>query len=242
MNDNDLNRSLKSIVIGIQFRKNFSIEDNLGKITDEILYSKKSYFNSKFFTNYLQGSINEKVLINSENNNNLIINASNIVFEYFIKNDNSELIEIFSKFHEQIIKNIMVKYKITEINRIGFVKRYLFENEEISKNFIDKTIGKTLSGIDNINLRFSKKITTVNAIVDKEVSDYDNVIYSIIKKNTDSNLNIILDYQRYFVPLLEDAEQIKFDSIEKIVEKYSNEVFLNWINENYEVIYDKTKK
>ncbi len=39
--------------IGIRYRANFSIEDQLGKIADKILYSRKSFFNPIIFPLFL---------------------------------------------------------------------------------------------------------------------------------------------------------------------------------------------
>ncbi|MGA3084709.1 MAG: hypothetical protein ABSE95_07920 [Thermodesulfobacteriota bacterium] len=51
------------LAIGIRFRANFSIEDQLGSIIDEILYSNKSYFNPKVFPK-VRSLINGKILFN----------------------------------------------------------------------------------------------------------------------------------------------------------------------------------
>lgn len=59
----DLIDSLIGITIGIRFRSNFSVGDNLGNIVDKILYSKDSYFNPKVFPKAL-GTLDEKQLIN----------------------------------------------------------------------------------------------------------------------------------------------------------------------------------
>ena len=42
---NNLSEYLIGFAAGIRFRANFSIEDQLGKILDTILYAQKSYFN-----------------------------------------------------------------------------------------------------------------------------------------------------------------------------------------------------
>ena len=157
----DLENYFVGFVIGIRYRANFSIEDSLGEIVDKILYSNKSYFGPKKFP-LVQNHVNSKVLVNQGTNDKLTINNSNIVLdisfsETFQKSDYNSII---AKFNDEIIDGVMKKYKITEINRIGLVKRYLFNLDELANSFIDKTIGKTLEGVNDINLQFSKKFPT----------------------------------------------------------------------------------
>ena len=71
---------LIGIAIGIRFRANFSIEDQLGKIVDTILYSKKSYFNPEVFPR-VRNSIGKKVLFNEITQDKLHIDNSNIILE-----------------------------------------------------------------------------------------------------------------------------------------------------------------
>ena len=123
----NLDEYLIGIVIGVRYRANFSIEDSLGAIVDKVLYDKKSYFNPNIFP-LVQNTGNGKLLFNDKNNDRLTINNSNIVldllFDGSFKKENSN--QIIENFNEQIIEGIMKQYKITEIIRMGFIKRYLF--------------------------------------------------------------------------------------------------------------------
>lgn len=230
----NINDYLVGIVIGIRYRANFSIEDSLGEIVDKILYGKKSYFNPEKFP-LVRNDGNEKILYNNETNDKLTINNSNIIIdlvfsEVFKKENYSEILE---KFNEEIIDGIMRNYKITEINRLGLIHRYVFPEKELAKNFIDKTIGKTLEGVNDINLTFSKKLPVSEALTIKEIFDYRNVIFNIIKKADEDKLKLSVDYQKFFNPFLSSSSEIKFDNYINSMKDFNSKSFLNWLNENY---------
>lgn len=230
----NLDKYLIGIVIGVRYRANFSIEDSLGAIVDKILYDKKAYFNSKIFP-LVQNNTNGKVLFNDSTNDKLTINNSNIILDIlfdgsFSKEDCDDILE---NFNQQIIEGVMKQYKITEIVRVGIIKRYLFTLEDLAKSFINKTIGETLEGINDINLRFSKKIPTSTAMVKREVLDYNNVIFNIIKQSDKDELFVSIDYQKYFDPFLTSASELKFMDFVSSVNQYNNKNYLTWLNKNY---------
>lgn len=229
-----LNESMTSFVIGVRFRANFSIEDQLGSIVDKILYSRGAYFNSKFFP-LVSSAGNGKVLHNDEEGKSLIINNSNIILE--IGNcenyKSSQIEEICNKFNEKIITGVLKECKITEISRIGFVNRYLFKNPSLAHSFLEKSIGKALQGINDINLKFSRKYPTEKSLAKEEMNDYHIAIYNIIKKSDKDELFISLDYQKCFDPFLESSTSIEFKEFMSNMRKYNNQTFINWITNNY---------
>lgn len=40
---------LVGLVVGMRYRPNFSVEDQLGKIMDDILYGREAFFNPQVF-------------------------------------------------------------------------------------------------------------------------------------------------------------------------------------------------
>ena len=224
---------LDSVTIGVRFRSNFSIEDQFGNILDEILYSKDSFFSPTMFP-AVHSNVNEKILYNPDTMNTITINASNIIVDLKTLEDKGKYLSNFHEhFKKDIINGIMKKYKITQIIRIGYINRFLFEREKLAQIFLDKTIGKTLEGIRDINLRFSRKFPIEESYVHEEINDYYTAIYNIIKKGNEDNLLIFLDFQRNYEPFLEASSQIEFDRfIEKMV-SYNSKSFLEWINNNY---------
>jgi len=225
---------LIGVCIGIRFRANFSIGDSLGAIVDKILYDKKAYFNPSVFP-MVRNNSSEKILFNDNNNDRLTINNSNIILDLFF--DGSFKLEdydtIIEKFNETIIEGIMKHYKITEINRIGIIKRYLFTVEDLADSFLAKTIGQTIDGINDINLRFSKKLPTADALIKREIFDYHNAIFNIIKHADKKELFMSVDYQKYFQPSLTSVSEMKFIEFSNIVDNFTDNNSLTWINKNY---------
>jgi len=229
----NLSEYLFSIAIGIRFRANFALEDKLGNIVDDILYSTDSFFNPDFFPE-VASNVNEKTLFHRENENRLTINNSNFILEVNLAEfDQKSIDQINNRFNEDIIKGVLKKYKVTQINRIGYIHRYSLGVGNIAENFIDKTIGTTLEDIKDINLRFSKKLVIEDALISKNVNDYHNVIYNIVKKSDEDDLLVSIDYQRYYDPFLESSAGIEFDKFIATVNTFNKKSITDWLNQNY---------
>jgi len=228
----NLNDCLESVVIGIRYRANFSITDNFGSIIDEILYAKGAFFNQDFFPLVIHSKVDERVLFNKDNKNSLTINSSNMIIELH-NNDKVNLNKIVESFKSQIVFGVMKKYRITQINRIGFISRYTFKEPTLANNFIEKTIGETLEGIKEINLQFSRKYTISEVLVKKDTYDYYNAIYNVIKRTDKDELIISVDFQRFYEPVLESTSLIKYEQFIDKVNIYNSEDFLSWLNNNY---------
>ena len=149
----NLNEYLIGFVAGIRFRANFSIEDRLGKIIDTVLYSKNAYFNPNVFPKVVR-NVGQKLMYNPTTDDRLSIDNSNFILEIqFGHNDGFEkekYNEILKNFNKQIIADVMSKFKIQQIVRIGLVNRYLFPLNDLAQSFVDKTIGKTLEGVNDM--------------------------------------------------------------------------------------------
>jgi hypothetical protein len=233
----NLDDFLSGIVIGVRFRANFSIEDELGKITDTILYPVNSSFNPSIFPEVISTGPGQKVLINHDTQDSLSIDNSNIILTIQLTEGStfhiSDVDQIPFDFNKQIIKGIMKEFSIKEIIRIGFIRRYLFPIEELANSFVEKTIGNTLQGINDINLRFSKRIPVFGAIAIKDTNDYDNAIFNIIKRADRKEIFMSIDHQKYYDPFLPDVINIDYDEFLNITNKFSNSVYLPWLNRNY---------
>jgi hypothetical protein len=234
---NNLHEHTVGIAIGVRFRANFSLEDQLGEIVDKILYSKDAYFGPNVFP-VVVNNRNEKVLINEDTSDKLLINNSNIILEAnLLDSFKGETIEtILSKFNSQIIDGILKNYRVTEINRIGIIHRYLFKMEDLAKTFVNKTIGSTIEGINDINVRFTKKIPLPEAMIKKDVNDYLNVIFNVIKRADQNELFVSVDYQKLFDPFLTSSSQIDFEDFTDLALSFNSKSFLGWFNENYGVL------
>jgi|GEM_PF-698776 len=227
---------LVGIVVGIRFRANFTIEDQLGKIVDTILYSNDSFFNPNIFP-HVRAGVCQKHLVNPETDDRLTIDNSNFVLEIQFENENgfmkSDYKKILENFDREIIKGVMTRYKIQQILRTGLIKRYLFPFKNLATSFVDKTIGKTLEGVNDINLSFSKKIPTPEAMAQRDVNDWCNAIFNIIKKADSNEIFMSIDYQLYYNPFLEKASEIKFIPFVNAAESFNQKKYLPWLNTNY---------
>jgi len=230
----NLVENLIGVAIGIRYRPNFTIEDSLGKIIDNILYSRDSFFNPEMFPDVLTNH-SEKILVNKEMGHSLRVNNSDIILELgFIENISEDYIKkVNSKFKEQIIDQILKEFKITQINRIGHIRKYLFTEKDFSKLFLKKTLGDYFPDINDISLRFSKKLPKQMSLIKDGVNDYINVIYQIVKKADRNELFISTDYQLYYLPYLERASQIEYEQFINGLEGYNKGEYLNWINDYY---------
>jgi len=232
----NLNDYLIGIAIGIRFRANFSIEDQLGKIVDNILYSKKSFFTPEVFP-AVRNIVGKKVLFNETSQDKLHIDNSNIILELNFNEDfffqKEHVDQILIKFNEQIINGIMKEFSIKEILRIGFIRRYVFKRENLAKTFVEKTIGNTLDGVNDINLNFSKRITIPESLTQEGINDYDNTIFNIIKKSDLDEIFMSVDYQSYFDPFLPSYSNIKFKPFIEKATGFNENKYLSWLNSNY---------
>lgn len=232
----DLNEYLLGIAIGVRFRPNFSIEDQLGIIADTILYSDNSFFGPTVFPKATPLATS-KVLSNETSTDRLVIDHSNVLLEIYFGEgahfNKEELQDILDNFNDQIIKNILGGFHIREIQRLGYVRRYLFEIETLASNFVEKTIGSTLAGVNDINLNFSKKLATQEALIKEGVADYDNAIFTIIKKAGIDEIFMAIDYQSYYDPFLPMSGVIQFKPFIDKATRFNSTTYRKWLNENY---------
>jgi hypothetical protein len=230
----DLEPFLVGMAVGIRYRPNFSLEDALGRIVDDILYSKESFFNSSVFPKVRHG-VNEKVLLNEDTDDSLRINNSDTILEIqfggtFSQGDLDKIVQAFDR---QVVTGVLKDFKVREIGRVGLIKRYVITMEDLARTFVDKTIGRTLEGVNDINLRFSKKLPVSEALVKQGVNDHNNVIFNIIKKSDREEIFISVDFQRYYSPLLSTAADIKFSGFVGEARSFTSRKCVPWLNENY---------
>ena len=229
-----VDENLVGMVMGIRFRANFSIEDQVGQMVDHLLYSKKAFFDPKVFP-VVRSGVGKKMLLNEATNDSLRIDNSNIILEItfggtFTAADTTKLQQ---QFNSEVITGIMRVFKIKEIVRLGYVQRYVFKMEELAKKFVDKTIGQTLGGINDINISFSKRLQVNEALVKQYVNDYDNAIFNVIKKADLNEIFMSIDYQRYYEPFLESSSQIQFDEFISQADGFTQKKYIAWLNSNY---------
>lgn len=222
---------LTGIALGIKFRPNYSIEDNLGVIIDELLYRKGSLFNYMTFpeTSYTLG---EKKIINPHTGDNLLINRNNLILDINFSNkipkeDAGELINEFFKTATEKIYKIV---DIHEIYLIGIVYKYMINDEVKLKKLFRNFEVITFDDIDTISFNFTKKIVLPESKTNKDINDFENIIHTLMApKNSKEWYFLQIDYQKIFEPRLASIIDIKYkDFINKV--DYNNNNINEWIN------------
>ena len=213
---------------GIRTVKSFSIEDKLGAIIDEILYTENSEFNEKLFTEVRENH-NTKLLFDPKGLNKFTVTPRDYIFEYNVKNDfDKELNKFLDSYVSIITRRVFKNFGVKNISRFGFIlKTVLDEKDELLKD-VSSIIEKHKGIDDSISLRFNvitKKPLKLPKLV---TEDYDNEIVTYDKPNSESPLNLTVDYQKYFKPelnIIEDAPQ-DFGTFCRNTLKVFNETYL----------------
>lgn len=195
---------LFGFVFGIRVSKSFYLEDKLGAIVDELLYTKNSAFGPSLFP-IVQEVNGAKILFNQSTGNKLTITHSDFIFEYNIKNNfNSEFEHYLDAYKNVIIKKIFKNFDVHNISRFGFiVKAELSKNDTITDSVYDIIKQNQNNFIpDSYSLRFNireKKPLTIKGVI---TQDFDNTIVTYDKINEENPLMFSVDYQKYFRPEL----------------------------------------
>jgi len=234
----NLDEFLFGISIGVRFRANFAIEDRLGEIVDTILYSENSFFSPSVFPEVVSGIDNRKILKNEKTGDLLHIDNSNLVLEVFFQSaegvfEQKSFSRIIEAFNKQIIAGVMREFKIKEIARIGYIRKYLFKIEDLARAFVGKTIGNSLGGINDIDLRFSKKIPSAEGTVKQNVNDYFNAIFNVIKKANRDEIYMSVDFQKFFDPFLPSYSEIDLLKFVEEATSFNQKSYLPWLNSNF---------
>ena len=208
---------LKSFAFGIRTVRSFSVEDKLGAIVDEILYSKDSVFDEVLFPE-VRGGLNTKILYDPISQNKFTITPQDFIFEYNVKSSFEKEFGIFiNGFNNQILKNVFETFKIKNIQRFGFVINSELENNDIFLNDVSSLIAKENRLSDSLALRYNiitKKPLKIEGMV---TEDYDNEIITYDRQNSESGILLSIDYQKFFVPELNviGDSTTTFDSFSK---------------------------
>lgn len=193
---------LTGFTFGIRTIRSFSVEDRLGTIIDEILYSDQSKFNEKLFPEVRENH-NTKILYDPLKHNKFTITPQDFVFEYnVVKNFDTEFYEFLNNFNQIILSKVFKDFKIKNIQRFGFIVKTELDKNDKFLDTISSVIRQNKGSDDSISLRFNvitKKPLKLNKLI---TEDYDNEIITYDRPNSESALSFSVDYQKYFKPEL----------------------------------------
>lgn len=231
---------LTNIAIGMRFGPSFSVCDDFGKIADQLLYVDDSFFNKKLFPNIVTLPFQIR-LENPKTGDYLSLSQTDLIlncnFDDTIVKPDLEInpkikIDKLGDINEGFKKLLdgLRDYDFDRIQRIGYVNRYIFNVEGLTKVVTDTIIGKTIDGVSDIALRFSKRYPVADALSKKNINNYHNVIYTIEKKPSKEELGISLDYQEFYEPNLSGTNNINFNGFVSMMENYNKETFPKWLS------------
>jgi hypothetical protein len=228
----ELKKYLSGIAIGVKYRNNFSIEDHVGSIVDELLYKKSSLFNSINFP-YTSGfSFSQKTLHNPQTGDSLTLNKSNIIlninFSEKIPKEKSE--ELIEEYFKTITERIYKIVDIHDVHLLGIVHKYIITDEDntsaLYKNFKNIAFDEATS----IAVSFTKKNILPESKTKKGYDDYENVICIIeMAQERKNDYSFQVDYQHIYSPYLDSIIDIDYKKFIEKVNNYNNNTINEWI-------------
>jgi hypothetical protein len=226
----DLKNKIIGISLGIRFVRTFRISDISGDIIDNILHCDKSPFDINYFPKIKENSSREKFLFNDEAKDYIRINTDDLILSISINNNFDKKINFIKNSVLPYYKDVLFKkYKIENIKRIGIIFHHKLDEVEKLNGLVKNLTSGKVSEVNNINLSFSKKLSTTEGLTQKGVNNFKNTIYTLEQQEKDIFFNF--DYQCYYEPALQDLRDTDIDNIIDNSFKYlEDNVYNNWLN------------
>lgn len=202
-------KNISKLTCGIRYEKSFRISDISGSLFDTVLHDKSTPFGIDFFPRYQELNTQDRMLVNEDRGYYLRISISDIIFQYTIHQGDRKLEEEINWFENDAMKFIIDKIihenRIINIMRFGFMITHIIDGENLGGNVLNQLTSGEINNADQFTFRFGKKDTTGDGLVKRGVNDYVNRI-TTIKQLSESNYDITLDYQYYFLPAVSNLE------------------------------------
>ena len=194
------NNEIIKLTFGVTFSHKFQLLDYWGEIADNILYKNK-YFSTDIFPQISTNYTTERSLFHPEKGYYLEVKANNFIYSQPIQEDYETEYKLFcQRVTDYIVPSILSKYELI-IHRLGLVFAKKMNDESINE-FARRYFKSNIQNI--MDFRFSKKETTPKGLLQANINDFTNKIYTI--GNIDSDVRgITYDYQLHFSPFREDV-------------------------------------
>ncbi len=143
----------------------------------------------------------------------------------------SEVPGLADKFDKYAIRPLKDITRAKDVNRYGA----LFHLEEcaamLSETPVNHFLSSDFQNARSLNLRFTRRLPTLEAVAKKRVEDYRNIIYTIDQSDK-GKVDIKVDYQEYFVPSLNknEWEDKPFTRFVENAITYFNGEFKEWLS------------
>ena len=222
------------ITIGIRFARSFRLRDVYGEIIDDVLFSKDSPFNTKFFP-AIQENSHEKTLYNPETTEYLRINTDDIILAVRVEQNFEKRFgwlkeDVFSFYEDQLFS----AHSIKNIKRIGIIFTHKVEPQKTINEAISLFTKNTIKNPENFSLSFSQKEVSLNAISKKGVNDYKNVIYNFTE--VEGSMLSEMDFQHYFNPSVEDLRDCYGKNIFDEAKSFLVKNYYSWLEKHEQEI------
>ena len=225
----DLKNNIIGLTVGIRFNRSFRIPDVSGDIIDNVLYSDKSPFGTKFFPKVQENSNREKTLFNPQSSEYLRINTDDVILGIAVDNDFDKKFNwlknnVLPYFQNELFRT----YEIQNIRRFGIIFSHKISKNKKLTEAVSSFTENEITDADNINVSFSKKDPATEALFRKGVNDYKNRIYNF--QELKEAVYADLDYQYYYEPAIEDLRECFIDKILDDAKSFLENNFYKWLN------------
>ncbi|MCK4386880.1 MAG: hypothetical protein KAV41_02240 [Candidatus Pacebacteria bacterium] len=229
-NTKDLQKNIVGITIGIKFARSFRVPDISGDIIDNILYSKETPFGAKFFPKVQENSNREKTIFNPETSDYLRINTDDLILGINIDDDFQKRFDWLKNDVLNYLRNVLFhKYQIKNVRRIGIIFSHKISKNKKLNEAISLLTNNKLTGVNNIDISFSKKNPVRESLYRKGVNDYKNTIYNFNEMK--ETLLTTLDYQYYFEPIIEDLRECFVEKILNDAKNFLENDYYLWLSQ-----------
>lgn len=196
--------SIQRIAFGVRYDPQWAVADRRGAIIDQILWATGTPFGPETFPETSRIG-DTHILINTDTGDTLKLSERDIILEMHIESDLSQVSELAKGFQQYAIRPLRDTAKAKNINRYGA----LFRLEECGRHLAESPVAHFLhrdfDQARSLNLRFTRRLGTMEAVAKKRVNDYRNLIYTIAQSEQ-GEVKISFDYQQYFDPSLDQRE------------------------------------
>ena len=206
----NLTEALYRITVGIRHERHFGIMDSSGSAVDTIIRAKNSPFPKNFFTKIGMGAGRERRIQTADEASYIDITTDDLIFQYTLTDKGFD--ESFNWIVETCIPffkdKILNPHHVSEYQRIGIVFGHRIPAPASINEMVSSLTASGISDPETVVLRLSKKLAVPEALAQKAINDYRNVIISL-NKNDSSQLDVDVDIQHYFNPFLDHLDDYK---------------------------------
>jgi hypothetical protein len=210
---------MKSFVLGIHFKRKFTIASKFGEVIDELLYSDNAVYGYNFFT-LVNVQNNVANLISQDGTSHINISTSDFILTLgnMRKEDSFEKLLRFTEKISEIF-NIVGNVEIIRIGTVSYWDIGL-DSKLFEKKFRSQYNASDSDSIFNLSFDkydFKPKLMNISQDIANYTKDKSREIYAIKKIDEDrlpnskadlnsAKFNVSIDYQHYYMPFLDGHE------------------------------------